>query len=257
MLLLLLSVTGCSSSEPSESSEDSSSSTREGSSAPTTEPAATTEPSVPSGSYRDVEFNAPDGAVRSGRLFGEGPVAVVLSHMGRPEDAQDDWAPFAAELADHGYQVLTYERRSTLDEVWLDVLGAVAYLRSNGAQRVVAGGASIGAMASLYAAEQPTSNIDGVIWLAGVLRGNYTFREADVAAVGCPMLIMSGDQDSYGAGDAARQLHEWATAPTELLIVDSDLHGTDILQAGAPQATELTQAMLDFVDQVANQSTPC
>lgn len=98
------------------------------------------------------------------------------------------------------------ERRSALSEVHLDVLGAVAYLRDNGAERVVVGGASIGAMASLYAAEQSESNLDGVIWLAGILRGEYIFEQADVAAIGCPILIMSGDQDRYGAADDARQL---------------------------------------------------
>ena len=252
--LFLLTVAGCSSSESSESSSTSSA---EASSAPTTHPTTTTRPSVPSGAYREVEFNAQDGAMRSGRLFGEGAVAVVLSHMGRPGDTQDDWAPFAAELAGHGYQVLTYERRTALSEVWLDVLGAAAYLRDNGAERVVAGGASIGAMASLYAAEQPTSNLDGVIWLAGIVQGRYTFQQADVAAVGCPMLLMSGDRDRYGAAEDARQLHEWATAPKQLLIVDSDLHGTDILQEGGPNATELTSAMLSFIDQVAAESSTC
>lgn len=253
---LLLAVAGCSSNDPPERSSGPSA---EGSSAPTaTQPTTTTSvPPVPSGTYRDVEFDALDGERRSGRLFGEGPVGVVLSHMGRPGDTQDDWAPFAAELADHGYQVLTYERRTTLNEVWQDVLGSTAYLRDNGAEQVIAGGASIGAMASLHAAQQPTSTVNGVIWLAGVLRGNYTFRQPDVAAVACPMLLMSGDEDRYGAADAARQLDEWATAPSQLLIVDSDLHGTDILQAGGPRAAELTSAMLDFVDQVAEGSTTC
>jgi dienelactone hydrolase len=137
------------------------------------------------------------------------------------------------------------------------VLGAVAYLRDNGAERVVVGGASIGAMASLYAAEQSESNLDGVIWLAGILRGEYIFEQADVAAIGCPILIMSGDQDRYGAADDARQLQGWATAPNQLLIVESELHGTDILQEGGPHADELMQAMVSFVDQVAAESSSC
>jgi dienelactone hydrolase len=250
--MLVLIVAGCSSSEPPESTSSSSAAE----SAPASQPSTTTT-SVLSGVYREVEFNALDGEILSGRLFGDGAVAVVLSHMGRPGDTQDDWAPFAAELADHGYQVLTYERRPALGEVHLDLLGAAAYLRDNGAERVVAGGASIGAMASLYAAEQPESNLGGVIWLAGVLQGRYTFQQADVAALDCPILIMSGDQDRYGAADDARQLHEWAAAPNQLLIVESELHGTDILQEGGPQADKLTQAMVTFVDHVATESSTC
>jgi dienelactone hydrolase len=251
--MLVLIVAGCSSSEPPEGTSSSSAAE---SSAPASQPTTTTT-SVVSGVYREVEFYALDGEIRSGRLFGEGAVAVVLSHMGRPGDTQDDWARFAAELADHTYQVLTYERRSALGEVHLDLLGAAAYLRDNGAERVVARGASIGAMASLYAAEQPESNLGGVIWLAGILQGRYTFQQADVAALDCPILIMSGDQDRYGAADDARQLHEWAAAPNQLLIVESELHGTDILQEGGPQADELTQAMVSFVDRVAAESSTC
>jgi dienelactone hydrolase len=138
------------------------------------------------------------------------------------------------------------------------MLGGADYLRSNGAERVIAGGASIGAMASLHAAEQPSSNLDGVIWLAGVLRGSgYSFQEADVTAVACPMLFISGDEDTYGAADAAQQLHDWAPSASRLLIVDSRLHGTDILDEDDRNAAALTQAMFGFVDQVANESSAC
>jgi pimeloyl-ACP methyl ester carboxylesterase len=255
--MALLTVAACSSSEEPERSSDSSGSSAEGSSAPTSQTTTTAVPSVPSGAFRDVEFRALDGELRSGRLFGEGPVGVVLSHMGRPGDTQDDWAPFAAELADHGHQVLTYDRRSDLGEVWQDVLGAATHLRDNGAERVVAGGASIGAMASLHAAGQPASNLDGVIWLAGVLRGRYSFAESDVSGLGCPMLFMSGDRDAYGAAAAARRLAEWVTAPSELLIVESERHGTDILEEGGPAATELRRSILAFVDQVDDEPSTC
>jgi poly(3-hydroxybutyrate) depolymerase/predicted alpha/beta-hydrolase family hydrolase len=209
--------------------------------------------------YIDVEFTASDGEQRSGRLFGDGEIAVVLSHMGRSGDSQDDWALFAHGLADQGYQALTYERRPRLPEVWMDVAGAVDYLRSSGADTVIVGGASIGAMASLHAAGQADAEIDGLIWLAGVLRNrSYQFQEPDVSELGCPMLFISGDADSYGAADDTRQLHDWATGPSELLILDSRQHGTAIYEDGEPNASELTQAMLDFIERVAEDETdPC
>jgi dienelactone hydrolase len=209
--------------------------------------------------YRRVHFTARDGATRSGRLFGDGRVAIVLSHMGRAGDSQDDWESLAGELARRGYRVLTYERRDAFEDVWQDVLGAADYLRDHGADKVIAGGASIGAMASLYAAEQPSSKLDGVIWLAGVLQGSgYDFQEADVAQIACPMYFISGDQDAYGAADAARQLHGWATAPSQLLILRSDRHGTDILDEGGPTARKLMLAMVRFVKRVADEAArPC
>jgi hypothetical protein len=89
--------------------------------------------------------------------------------MGRPRDSQDDWVSFAGELAKNGYQALTYER-GAFGDAWQDVHGAADYLRDNGAETVIAAGASLGAMASLYAAERPRSGLNGVIRLAGVLQ---------------------------------------------------------------------------------------
>jgi pimeloyl-ACP methyl ester carboxylesterase len=175
--------------------------------------------------------------------------------MGRPGDSQDDWAPFAQELADRGYTALTYDRRPT-GEVWRDVLGAADYLHDHGADTVIAAGASLGAMASLSAAERPDSNLNGVIWLAGILQNRgYHFRAADVSTIGCPMLFTSGDHDVYGAADAARRLHQWATAPSDLAIVHSQLHGTDIIADGGASARKLTRTMLTFIDHVAHQPT--
>lgn len=210
--------------------------------------------------YREVEFAAPDGERRSGRRYGEGDasVAVVLSHMGRRGDGPDDWAAFAEALADRGYQALTYPRRDADSQGWRDVLGAVDYLRRDGATTVIVAGASLGAMASLYAAGQPAAEIDGVAWLAGVrANSGYRFEEADVSGLGCPLLFISGDQDSYGAAEDSRQLHEWARE-SELLLLESRRHGTDIFDDGDANATQLTQAMLDFVDRVAGEpASPC
>jgi hypothetical protein len=47
-------------------------------------------------------------------------------------------------------------------------------------------------------------------------------------------------------------------APTsELLFIDSDRHGTDILTEGGPNARTLNRAMLAFVEGVAGQDTAC
>lgn len=205
--------------------------------------------------YRDIEFVNRDGTTQVGRVFGDGGTAIVLSHMGRPGDSQDDWASFAEELANDGYRVLTYTHDR--QEVWQDVLGAADYLRESGAQKVIAAGASLGAMASLFAAENPESELDGVLWLAGVMQGSgYLFQEADVAEVACPMLIVSADRDTYDAADDARLLHDWA-ATDELLILESVRHGTDILAEGGPAADQLRQTMIGFVERVEADSTTC
>ena len=92
---------------------------------------------------------------------------MVLAHM-RPAD-QRSWFDFADRLADQGYQVLTFDFRGTcpggdggcsegeadISSMWQDVVGAVTYLRSRGADRVGLVGASMGGTASLVAAAQP------------------------------------------------------------------------------------------------------
>jgi dienelactone hydrolase len=170
--------------------------------------------------------------------------------MGRPRDSQDDWVSFAGELAKNGYQALTYER-GAFGDAWQDVLGAADYLRDDGAETVIAAGASLGAMASLYAAERPRSGLNGVIWLAGVLQNrSYHFQATDVSKIACPILLISGVEDTYGAAGAARQLRDWTTAPGDLLILRSTRHGTDILAEGGSNATRLVKAMLNFIKQV-------
>jgi pimeloyl-ACP methyl ester carboxylesterase len=211
-------------------------------------------------SYRKVTFTAEDGERRSGRLFGAGDVGVVLSHMGRPGDGQGDWLRFAEQLASRDFLVLTYRGRDSLSESWRDVLGAVDRLRADGAETVIAAGASIGAMASLNAAVQPDSRINAVVWLAGVLSGSgYDFRRRDVSRIGCPILIASGDRDSYGAYIDARRLHRWTANASELRLFDTDLHGTDILTAGnRGVAAELRRSMIGFMEAMADRPpAPC
>lgn len=222
-------------------------------------------PSVPAGestqdaSFTEVEFTAADGEQRPARVFGSGAAAVVLSHMGSAGSGQEDWAPFAQQLAEAGFQVLTYDNRADLSASWNDVLGAVDHLRNEGAETVIVGGASIGAMASLRAAIEPDAEINAVLWLAGVLNeSGYAFTEADVSGLACPMLIASGSEDSYGAAEDAALLHEWTPDVSELLIVDSIRHGTDILAEDEPAvADELRQAMTDFLDAAAASTTTC
>jgi predicted alpha/beta-hydrolase family hydrolase len=209
-------------------------------------------PSVGTATYRTVEFTARDGERLTGRLFGRGTTAVVLSHMGSSENSQDDWTTFAEALARRGFQALTYERRLVLSDVWLDVLGAGDFLRANGAQRVVAAGASIGAMASLRAAEQRDNDLNAVLWLAGITGGrHYSFQQADVARVACPLMIISGDQDEFGAADHARTLHAWTPRTSRLLILPSQAHGTEILAESGPSSGQLTKAMIDFITRVS------
>src|SRR6266540_2730148 len=124
-----------------------------------------------------VRFRAADGVPLEGRMFGSGQVGIVLAHM-RPGD-QSQWLQVAALLATEGYRVLTYNRRGTCPggdlgcsggtgsgHDWKDLGPAVDVLRTAGPRRIVVGGASLGAMESLYALSRGL-DADGLIWVSG------------------------------------------------------------------------------------------
>jgi dienelactone hydrolase len=216
---------------------------------------------TPSASFEAVELTGHDGVMLTGRLYGSGETAIVLAHMAGPESNQVDWAPVAERVAAAGHLVLTFNRAGVCDpdgstcsdrrggaqEGWADMLAAADYLRAAGAARVIVGGASLGAMAALRAAEEDPS-IDGVIWFAGGLRGSsYDFNPDDVALVDAPMLLMSSIDDPLVNPSAVELLGEWATAPTRVVLLESDRHGTDVLEAGDAAAETVIREIEDFV----------
>ena len=215
-----------------------------------------------------VSFRAADGVQLNGRLFGNGDVGIVLSHMGDPENNQADWFSFAQTLASGGFLVLTYDRRGVCPggsagcsegndyaaDAWKDVIGAVGFLKGKGAARVIAIGASIGAMESLRAAEEPDSRIDGLVWIAGVLsNGGYEFHQAEVARLSVPTLVISGAGDPIGAFVDAGILYRWLTGPKQLFLPESHRHGTDMFKAETDPAVvdSLRQTILSWLESIS------
>src|SRR3954466_15910326 len=58
---------------------------------------------------RQVSFTATDGFRLSGRQYGGGRTAVVLSNMGDNDPSL--WESFAPKLAERGYLAMTYSYR--------------------------------------------------------------------------------------------------------------------------------------------------
>ncbi len=204
-------------------------------------------PTAPPEGSRAVSFPAADGVRLEGRLVGEGSVAVVLSHM-RPAD-QRSWWPFAEDLADAGYLVLTYDFRGycpggvggcsegerELGEIWRDVLGAIDFVRGRGARQVVLIGASMGGTASLVAAAQEGVSVDAVVTLSAPASFEGMVLDADLLSrVDAAKLFIAGTGDATAADDA-QALYAASPPPKRVEILTTDAHGTDILsgnQAG-------------------------
>jgi pimeloyl-ACP methyl ester carboxylesterase len=218
-------------------------------------------PSAPPQGSRAVSFRSTDGVRLEGRLIGEGSVAVVLSHM-RPAD-QRSWWSFAQDLADAGYLVLTYDFRGycpggvggcsagerDLGAIWRDVLGAIDFVRSQGASRVALIGASMGGTASLLAAAQEGVAVEAVVTLSAPASFEGMDLSPDVLTrVDAAKLFIAGTGDGQAAADAER-LYGSSPPPKRVEILTTDAHGTDILSSN--QAGRARTLILGFLEQVA------
>ena len=211
---------------------------------------------------QEVTFAASDGVKLVGRIFGEGEVGVVLAHMGREGDTQKDWYSLARALAKRGYLALTYNRRGVCsspgrecsdgaddyESSWQDVVGGADFLRSRGATEIVLAGASIGAMASLHALVTSSVEAAALIEIGGVNHASgYDFSREQIEALDGAKLFVSSADDFYGAADAAREWHSWASEPKQLEILPGGDHGTDMLIKGQPTARPLGELVLTFL----------
>lgn len=198
-----------------------------------------------------VTFDTEDGVQLSGRLFGSGDVAVVLSHM-RPAD-QKSWWPFARVLADRGYQALAFDFRGygdsggklQIDYLDRDVQAAVDFLQSQGASRVFLIGASMGGTASLKVASR--QEVAGVVTLsAPPLIEGLDARE-DIKQVSAPKLFIAAREDTQGFYARSVDLfNQTAPEPRERQIVEGSAHGTDLL-SGEP-GPRVQGLIVDFLD---------
>jgi pimeloyl-ACP methyl ester carboxylesterase len=126
-------------------------------------------------------------------------------------------------------------------------VAAVDLLREEGAERVVIGGASVGASEAMYVAEQDVADIDGIVWVAGVDRYSGTDLLEGLDAVRAPKLFLAGENDG-DLGELAEEMYRAAPAPKELELLDTGEHGTDILNYESPGVTDaFRRAVLDFL----------
>jgi pimeloyl-ACP methyl ester carboxylesterase len=224
-------------------------------------PSPTPTPGPPEGEA--VTFRASDGVRLRGRSFGEGTTWVVLSHMGKQRSTEEDWLPLANALADAGYRAVIYNRRGVcvrdfdcsegehdLDESWRDVVGAVRFARREGAERVALVGANYGAMASLYAVTKENVDVEALVSMAGINRAvePYEFTRADLRRVGERSLFVSADEDHHNADEVAREWSEWSGG--ELLMLESDQHGTQMLEDGEETQGPIIERTLAFLQRV-------
>lgn len=184
----------------------------------------------PSNAPQLVRFTTSDGATIMGDLYGAGLRGVVLLHGGRFN--KGSWVRQARQIADAGYRVLAIDFRGYGDSkgpgqqdifsapLYLDVLGAVDYLRKNGATTVAAIGGSLGGGAAADAVAAQSGAIDRLVLVGAT-------PDCPPEKLTLPKLYIMTRNDSSGDGPRLPGLqahYAKAPDPKALIILEGDAH---------------------------------
>jgi pimeloyl-ACP methyl ester carboxylesterase len=246
------------------------STTPTGSGSPTLRPSTATSaasdaptPDPASGS-RAVRFATGEHVRLAGRVFGSGSVGVVLAHQ--VDNDQSAWFPFAQRLASHGYRVLTFDLRGycpggvdgcssgnpDVEASADDVDAAVRFIGAGGARTVFLIGASVGGQAVLESAARSGGAIAGVVSLSAPEFFAYEITAETLAGVTMPSLFIAG-RDDGDAATSARDFSRWVRGPTDLLVMDTAEHGTDLVSPESPTlARTVSGRILAFLKRYAS-----
>jgi pimeloyl-ACP methyl ester carboxylesterase len=202
----------------------------------------------------EVSFPTQDGGVVYADLYGTGSRGVVLAHGMRFDKAS--WKDQAVQLASVGFRVAAIDfrgygkshggpkSRSPHDEMYLDVLAAVDYLRSQGARTVAVIGASMGGGASANAAVRAKSGaIDRLVLLAPA-----PIESPD--RIGPPKLFITAQGDPIAP--QVREQFQKAPEPRELVILDGSAHAQFLF--GTDQSERLMKVILKFLSAAPSPS---
>ncbi len=196
-----------------------------------------------------VTFTTADDITLVGNLFGEGDIAVILTHMGEIGTTRTSWFPFARFIAANGYTALAFDFRGwgasggdhSYSKQKDDVLAAADFLRERGHERIICMGASMGGIACFNAALE--TDMVGLVVLAG---GPVINEEIDYSILTMPKLFICEEGDPYELIPSMIEMFDILPEPKEFVLIPGDAHGTRLFNT--PAGDELRQLLTDFLD---------
>lgn len=188
---------------------------------------------------RSVSFEAPHGQTIDATAYGGGSCGVVLVpqiNLDRPS-----WEPQATAIADRGYLALAIDEDP--DDREASVRGAIRYLREEeSVESVVLVGASSGGEAVVVANAKTDLEVAGTVTLSAAGGEDHA---ADLQ--GRSLFVVSkGDDDRFVR--TARELHENAPDPKQLVEYEGSAHGQRIFES--PNGEDLTDRIHGVIDDV-------
>jgi alpha/beta superfamily hydrolase len=207
-----------------------------------------------------VTFETPDGATLTGELYGSGKTAVIFSVMG---NCKPGWRELAQLTAAQGLMALTYQWRDCgpagpVSDAQLiknfvnDARGAIDFVRSQGVEKIILAGASLGGIASAKLAVE--SKASGLIIFASPPKiPNYDFSIAvSDLDVNIPKLFITAENDSVVSAKESRKMYELAAEPREWQTYPGTAHGTDLFKT--EKGKEAQERILAFILAIAKTS---
>jgi dienelactone hydrolase len=202
-----------------------------------------------------VSFPTADGGRIYGAVYGHGTKGVVLAHGGRFN--KESWDEQARTLADAGFLVLAldfrgYGKSSGPGEsdplaapLYLDVLGAVQYLRAAGVDSVgIVGGSMGGSAAAEAVAASGSPEISGLVLLA-----SGAGEHPELIRVPTLFIVARDDLESNGTPRLVgiREDYEKVRSPKDLLDLDGSAHAQYLFDT--PQGPQVMAAILAFLSE--------
>jgi pimeloyl-ACP methyl ester carboxylesterase len=165
---------------------------------------------------------------------------------------QTAWYPFAAELAGRRWHVLTFdfrgypesEGKKQIDRIDEDLTRAVAYVREQGAKRVILIGASMGGTASVIVAA--AGKADALVGLSAPAEFRGLNALAVAKSVKVPTLLIAAEDDDGNPAGARNLYDQVAAADRTLDIVKGAAHGIHLLEG--TQGSQVRSDIFKFLD---------
>lgn len=201
---------------------------------------------------RVVSFPTDDGGVVYADEYGSGERGLMLAPGGR--FTKESWAKQAPAFVEAGFRVLAIDFRghgqsrggtqaSSADDVHLDVLAAIRYLRESGARTVSIIGASLGGGAAAEAAVRaPAGTIDRLVLLA-----HSPIDSPERISASRTLVILAKD-DVSGAGPRLPRLRsQYERVPGEkaLILLEGDAHAQFLFETD--EGEHLIRELLRFL----------
>ena len=228
---------------------------------PTPLPTATPTP-VPIVEYSTeaVSITTEDDIELQGTLFlSEGNTAVVFAHMAGGDNDQQNWVPFAKQIARRGFTALTFDFRcygesgcggSGSGSVLLsrDVGAAIDFLRKQGFERIICIGASMGGRGCVTVAFD--KELDGIIIVSGTGSGDPDRQNLNdfVNPEMSKLFIVSENDHIPDRTNAMILLYDGAPEPKIFKTFPGIAHGTELFST--QYGGELRELIFEFLEEI-------